>query len=196
MKNNIWKDILEYEGLYQINNFGEIINVKRNTKITPYIDKYGYLRVLLSKNGKKKNYCVHRLVAKTFLDWHNFKYTNKDLNNVFSKETLEINHKDENKQNNCIDNLEWCTPSYNCSYGERTKKIAEKMKIINKGKHYSPKTEFKKGYGAMKVKNITTNKIYNSMAEASIDTDVEASNISMCCSGKIKKAGGYEWVKI
>ena len=52
--NKIWKDIPNYEGLYQINNFGEIINVKRNTKITPHIDKYGYLRVLLSKNGKRK----------------------------------------------------------------------------------------------------------------------------------------------
>ena len=138
----VWKDISNYNGIYKINNFGEIRRYSTYCKydnripeyhnIKAHIDKSGYYRVILSKNNKSKNYLVHRLVAQTFIS---------NPNNL-----PQVNHKDENKMNNNVDNLEWCTRSYNCQYGTRTKRIAEKTRITNKGKHFSPNTEFKKGW--------------------------------------------------
>lgn len=185
----IWKDIKGYEGLYKISNNGRIRRYNNSSKkykrippfhyIKNHIDKNGYYRVILSKNNEVKNYLLHRLIAETFIS--------------NPKNLPEVNHKDEIKTNNNIDNLEWCTKSYNCSYGTRTKRIAEKMKIINKGKHYSIKTEFKKGQNAKKIINITTNKVYNSMQEAMNDTKIPISNLCNCCKGKLKTAGGFIW---
>ena len=182
----IWKDIPEYEGLYKINNIGEIRRystynnydkrIPEYHNVKAHIDKCGYYRVILSKNNKIKNYLVHRLVAKAFIP---------NPNNL-----PQVNHKDEN---NSANNLEWCTRSYNCQYGTRTKRIANKMKIINKGKHFSKQTEFKKGQNTKKIINITTNRIYNSMQEAMQDTGVPVSNLCNCCKGKLKTAGGYIW---
>ena len=110
----IWKDIKNYENLYQVSNFGRVRSLdhfrKNGTGI--YLQKgkilnpqntNGYCFVSLSKQGKTKQYLVHRLVAQTFI-----------LN---SEQHNEINHKDENKQNNHIDNLEWCSHQYNINYG-------------------------------------------------------------------------------
>ena len=102
----IWKDIEDYEGLYQVSNLGKVkslpklVNRKNNSKyltnekiLKPL--SFGYARVILSN----KSYSVHRLVAEAFIP---------NPNNL-----PIINHKDGNKQNNCIDNLEWCDYSYN-----------------------------------------------------------------------------------
>ena len=110
----IWKDIEGYEGSYQISNYGRVKALPRQIpgaynnrefikKITH--DNYGYPIVGLSKNGRSKTFTVHRLVAKAFLpNPHGLK---------------EVNHKDENKENNCSENLEWCTTQYNLTYGHR-----------------------------------------------------------------------------
>lgn len=138
----IWKDIPDYNGIYKISNFGNVRRYstycKKDNRIPEYhivkthIHKLGYYRVTLSKNNKSKNYLLHRLVAQVFIP---------NPNNL-----PQVNHKDENKLNNNVNNLEWCTRSYNCRYGTRTKRIAEKTRITNKGKHFSPNTEFKKGW--------------------------------------------------
>lgn len=99
------------------------------------------------------NEYVHRLVAKAFIDNPN------NLN--------EINHKDEDKSNNRVDNLEWCTKSYNVSYS--------KSKII-------------------KIHN-SIETIYNSVNEAAIKNNISASAIYNCLYGKSKTCGGYEWIK-
>ena len=91
----IWKDIKSYEGLYQVSNYG---NVKRKKILKGDIAK-GYLRITLSKSNKQERYLVHRLVAYTFIDYIEGKYY--------------INHKDGNKLNNHINNLEWCSISEN-----------------------------------------------------------------------------------
>ena len=119
----VWKDIVGYENLYQISNLGNVKSVekyvnsclkhntkiKRKEKMLKQYNKSGYLQVALSKNGIKMFFLVHRLVAQAFIP---------NPNNL-----PQINHKDENKQNNNINNLEWCDRKYNCNYGTRNSKI-------------------------------------------------------------------------
>lgn len=120
--NEVWKDVLGYEGLYQVSNKGNVYSVGRRDALgrecggftlSPKLRKDGYLLVSLSKNGIKKNKYIHRMVAEAFI-----------LN---PKSFLEVNHKDENKKNNELSNLEWCTPSYNVNYGKRTEKASQKL---------------------------------------------------------------------
>lgn len=101
----VWKDIKGYEGLYQVSNLGNVKSLKFNKEkiLIPLFDK-NYLFIQLWKNGKYKRYKVHRLVAEAFIPNTN--------------EYSCVNHKDENKQNNCVDNLEWCTNQYNIEYSQ------------------------------------------------------------------------------
>lgn len=131
----IWKDVKGYKGYYQVSNFGNVKSVDRlikqrcgkNNKIIefkykgrqlkPRIINSGYAAVDLCKNHKSKRCLIHRLVAEAFLT----------RNAIHS----QINHKDENKLNNVVTNLEWCTPSYNSTYNCKNKKVAIKnSKII------------------------------------------------------------------
>lgn len=106
----------EYEG-YLVNADGDVISMKHKEPIllSPFL-RHGYERVTLWENGKKFNVSVHRLVAMAFLD-------NPDPNTY-----TEINHKDENKTNNNVNNLEWCTHIYNLNYGTRKLKQSIAMK--------------------------------------------------------------------
>ena len=130
----IWKDIKDFESYYQISNLGRIRSVTRKAKVkilnndyrtikgqllSPAKTKDGYLKVSLSKEHKRYYFKVHRLVAQTFIP---------NPNNYPC-----VNHKDENKSNTGVDNLEWCTIKYNCNYGSRNSKIYNK-------------TSFKKGH--------------------------------------------------
>ena len=118
-----WKDIKGYEGIYQISNKGRVKSLNYNRtgkeKIREgTVDNTGYKIISLSKNGKEKKYSIHRLVAQAFLP-------NPDNLPV-------VNHKDENKLNNNVENLEWCTHKYNCNYGTRNERTSKKnrKKII------------------------------------------------------------------
>ena len=103
----IWKDIKDYEGRYQVSNLGNVKSLKTNKLL--YCSKSGrtrkYLRVGLHKNKTRKMFSVHELVAKTFIP---------NPNNYPC-----INHKDENPSNNCVTNLCWCTYKENINYGTR-----------------------------------------------------------------------------
>jgi hypothetical protein len=141
MENEIWKDIPNYEGLYQASNLGRIKSLDRVLKgkgknqfgstfdmikkgriLKQQITKKGYLKAYLIKDGKSKTFASHRIIALTFIpNPDNYKF---------------INHKDENKVNNRVDNLEWCTQSYNINYGTRNKKVSEKLKNIIKSKEW------------------------------------------------------------
>lgn len=115
----IWKDIPGYERLYQVSNLGNVrsLNYRRSGKsklLKQGTDKKGYKQVGLWKNSKRKHYSVHRLVAIAFLP---------NPNNL-----PQVNHKDENKANNNIDNLEWCDAKYNNNYGTRNERTSESHK--------------------------------------------------------------------
>lgn len=134
----VWKDIKGYEGLYQISDVGRVksldqyIKCKKNNKrlikgkiLKTYINENGYEWVRLYNNTKRKIYRVHRLVAEAFID------------NPENKPC--VNHKDGNKENNKLDNLEWCTHSENMKHAFQNKLWTS----WNKGKHYSLKRKLK-----------------------------------------------------
>ena len=112
MKKELWKDIPEYEGLYQVSNYGRIKSLHnyrgKGNIIKPKI-KNNYYQIGLRKNNIRKWFSIHRLVAENFI-----------LN---SQNLPQVNHKDENKLNNYVDNLEWCTVLYNNTYGTRIDKV-------------------------------------------------------------------------
>ena len=127
-KNEVWKDVPGYEGYYQVSNLGRVkslqtrkyshikkcpIVVIREMILKPYPNTKQYLLVDLIKDGTRNTQKVHRLVAKAFIPNEN-KYP-------------QVNHKDENKQNNCVENLEWCTNQYNSTYGTGKSRMAQKQ---------------------------------------------------------------------
>ena len=112
-----WKEIPGYEGLYEVSNKGNVRNVRRNKLLRLSKNNYGYIQVSLYKNGIKTGPKVHRLVAEAFIP-------NPD-------NLPMINHKDEDKTNNNVDNLEWCDVKYNNNYG--TKNIRRSETLIKNG---------------------------------------------------------------
>lgn len=127
MINEVWKPVKYYEGLYEISNYGRVKSIERviqdkNGKNKVVHEKYitqhdngrGYLFVSLWKDNKTKKEYVHRLVAITFIP---------------NPEKLpQVNHIDEDKQNNYVDNLEWCTCQYNNNYGTHIDRLIETCK--------------------------------------------------------------------
>lgn len=114
----IWKDCKGYEGKYQVSTQGRVWSVKGQRYLKGTVTKKGYVYVhLTAKNGKAVKERLHRLVALTFLD-------NPDNLPV-------VNHKDENKLNNSVDNLEWCSHKYNCNYGTRNARISSTRRETN-----------------------------------------------------------------
>jgi len=170
-----WKDIKDYEGLYQVSNLGRIKSLgryKNNWSKKQWVEERilkqrlantGYYMVVLSKNGKVKGFLVHRLVAETFIP------------NPENKP--QVNHKDENKLNNHIENLEFCTRKYNCNYGTKMERQKEKL-----------------GKSVIQYdRNMTCINIYSSITKASQTTKINLGNIAKCCKNERKTAGGYIW---
>ncbi len=121
----IWKDIKGYEGLYQVSNLGNVKSLKINKNLS--YRKSGrdraYLTVSFRKDNASKSYYIHRLVAQTFIP------------NPENKP--QVNHKDENTMNNCVDNLEWCTTRYNINYGTRSLKSKSSSLLYILKKNYN-----------------------------------------------------------
>lgn len=163
--NEIWKDIEEYEGLYQISNLGNIKSKKRqgtNGTVTKHLSKIGYYTVDLYKNSKRQTKYLHRLIAETFI---------LNPNNLRC-----INHKNGIKTDNRIENLEWCSHSEN-----------------NKHAYYlGLKTNCKK-IKQIDLETEEVLNIFYSMNEAARKTNISQSAISFCCNNKRKTAGGYIW---
>ena len=108
-----WRDIKGYEGKYKISSYGKVKSLKHKDEklLKPSYDKDGYKQVILCNNGKGKKWFIHRLVAIHFLP---------NPNNL-----PQVNHKDEDKANNVVENLEWCTCKYNINYGTAKNKKSE-----------------------------------------------------------------------
>ena len=161
MTEEIWKPIKGYENIYEISNFGRIKSLlfKKKRFLKTRIHPSGYELI----NLKGKTFRVHYLVAQAFIP--NF------------KNYQEINHKDENKQNNKVDNLEWCSRKYNCNYGTLPKKTADRF-----------------GKKIAIIDNNGKERLYFSSAmSAERMLKIDHSSIIKCCKGKAKTAGGYQW---
>ena len=169
LPNEIWKPINGYDEKYMISNFGRIYSVYSNVFLTGCSNGKGYQTVLLSDtdNIRTRKY-IHRLVASEFID------NPTDL--------PEVNHKDEDKENNNINNLEWCTKLYNMNYGTRNKRVSDKL--INNIYTSKPviAVEIETGI-VLEFKSIKDAKRSGFLC----------SSISRCCNNKIKKHKGYTW---
>lgn len=170
-----WRDIEGYEGLYQVSNTGKVksLNYRKTGKekiLKPYDNGYGYLKVKLCKDGKDTSCKVHRLVAQAFLE-------NPD-------DLPEVNHKNEDKTDNRVENLEWCNRSYNVNHGTRNKRVAEKN--INNSKTSKPVI------GINKVSGLIVE--FPSLCEASRQTGIDHGHICHCLKGRLKSAGGFYWI--
>lgn len=153
------KDIKDFERLYAITSCGKVWSYKSNKflKLTP--NSGGYSTVGLCKDGKRKTCNVHRLVAETYIP---------NPNNL-----PEVNHKDENKSNNCINNLEWCNKKYNNNYGTHTERQAEKHR--------------------KKVYCVELDRVFESQSEAVKELNLPKSGVSNCCKGIQHTTGGYHF---
>ena len=175
----IWKDIKGYEDCYEISNLGRVRSKHRKvlqfckgvkTEFTykgvllkPQLINSGYYVVSLYKSSIQKKFLVHRLVAEAHLD---------NSNNL-----TQINHKDEDKLNNCADNLEWCSVNYNMTYNNRAKKVGQKIgkKIFVYDKNY---------------KQIN---IFNSSKEASYFLHIPDRGIRKACCRENHLYKNYIW---
>ena len=181
----VYKNIIGYEGLYKISEYGNIIHLSRKVKssrsnsgyritkekeLKIQTNKYGYNYIILADvNGIRKHHLIHRLVAKSFL---------KNPNNYIS-----INHKDENKTNNHYSNLEWCTVKYNNLYNSRQKKINIKLQNIVKTKKAVQQFD--------KQDNLIQE--FQSINEACRKLGIFKYHISQCCNGKKKDYKSFIW---
>ena len=187
MEDEIWKDIYfeengivyNYIGLYKISNKGRVESLGasegHNSKkriLKGWKSQKGYLQVeFRNKENKRKTFAVHRLVAHMFLSEEYF-------------DGAEVNHKDENKENNNVNNLEWCTTEYNCNYGTRNKRHGETIKNEN---HYAsiPVAQYDTQMNLIKI--------WSCSSEVERELGIWASNIRKCCNGERKTSGGFKW---
>lgn len=180
----VWKDIPGYEGLYQISSLGQVKCLERiyycGDKHSKRIQEEiilkptsvkGYVRLSLSNNGKRSSFLIHRLVAESFIPIPD------SLKHLVGTRRLQVNHKDENLLNNTVDNLEWCTASYNVNYGKRNEKAASKNKNGKKSKA---------------VICLETGEIFPSQAEIRRQFGFCQSDISSCCKRR-GTSHGYSW---
>lgn len=183
----IWKDIEEYKGYYQVSNLGNVRSLDRIIKgnvgqpkkqkgaIVNQRIRGLYMAVVLCKGNRRKDFSVHRLVAEAFIP-------NKDNYPC-------VNHKDENKLNNRVDNLEWCSYSYNINYGTCPQRIGYANKIKHTGMK-QPKLE--KSNKSKWIILVNKNEKIKGAKTAEIKYGISSSNIIQCCLGKRKSAGKIE----
>ena len=165
MTEEIWRTIKGYEGQYQVSDQGRVRSLKFGEEriLKPVRMPNGYLKVNLCKNGEKKTYRVHSLVAQTFIP-------NPD-------NLPQVNHKDEDKENNSVQNLEWCDQKYNINYGTRTQRQAEKLSkpILQ----YTKSGEFVREWKSTHDVERNLGYFHN--------------YISSCCNGRYKSSYNFIW---
>lgn len=160
----IWKDVVGYEGLYKVSEHGEIISLGCKTNhikpilLTSHPDRDDYLYVILANNKIRRTLRVHRIVAQTF--WPN------------PQGHAVINHIDEDRQNNHYTNLEWCDYEHNWRVGS----VGRSQQLVGKF-----------SMGGVLIET------YPSLMEAGRCNNINQGNITNCLKGRCKSVGGYKW---
>ena len=177
-KMEIWKDIVGYEGLYEVSNFGRVKSLKGHEKILkPANNGNGYLFVYLWKNGKGKQSYIHRLVATAF------------ISNPLNKPC--INHIDCNPQNNNVDNLEWVTQRENIQYAYKLGRKKSGFENVSAEQRAINNKKFKSK--PIIAINLTTGKKihFESIREAGRKLNLSAGHINDVLKGRYKQTKGY-----
>lgn len=160
--NEEWIPIANYEGLYEVSSLGRVKSLRNGIEriLKLQTNTFGYLFVILCNRGNRKTITVHSLVAQAFIpNPHHYK---------------EINHINEDKTDNRVENLEWCDRKYNINYGTRNQRVSKQVYQLDKN----------------------TNEIINvfpSAKEIERQLGFAQGNISLCCNGKISTAYKYKW---
>lgn len=203
----IWKDIPGYEGYYQVSNLGRYKSLDRDVvcrdgrlkhikgkirKTHKYTN--GYLSICVCLNGIKKQLIAHRVVAQVFLPTED--------------KSLEINHKDENKENNVTSNLEWVTHRYNANYGTKVERTRGKLtgKLVGNKNHMFGRTGSKSPvYGwhgkdhpsSLPVRRIDPNnnyyKDFESITDAANELGVSVTAVNNVLKNRAKTCLGYRF---
>lgn len=176
MADEIWKPVAGFEGLYEVSNTGRVKSLKRlHTKeriLSQWLNHRGYARVTLWKENRQTKHSVHRLVADAFIP------------NPYGKP--QVNHKDENKQNNAVENLEWCTQLENHNCGTINARISRSL--TNNPKKSKPVCAFDDDGNLIHT--------FPSIYEACRQMGVTAASITSCIKGRnrMKHCCGYVWM--
>lgn len=162
--NEIWKTIDDYPD-YMVSNMGRVKSLKfgKEKLLKPFIQRKGYYLVELRNNNYSKTFTIHKLVAKAFLD---------NPNNL-----SQVNHINEDKTDNRVENLEWCTNEYNSNYGTRNKRISKKLK--KEVLQYD--------------KDMILLKEWDSIKSIAKELGFDKTCISRCCNNHINSSYGYIW---
>lgn len=155
-----WVPVVGFEKYYLVNKNGDVLSLRSQKLRKPVLNKRnGYLYLILCGDGIHKTVPIHRIVALAFVN----KPNGCDV----------VNHKDENKTNNCSDNLEWCTKAFNNNYNGKSQRSCKQLLATNL---------------------ITGKKTFWPSARAASEAGIASyKNISACCRGLRKTAGGFEW---
>lgn len=156
------KDIKGYEGLYAVTSCGKVWSYKSQRFLKGTVNHYGYVVVDLYKGKLRKQVAIHRLVAETYIPC--------EIPN------LQVNHKDENKQHNYLNNLEWVTCKANINYGSRNAKVSKKL--------------------SKPIYCKELDRVFDSQQSAARELKLDSGKISNVCNGKRKTTGGYHFTFI
>ena len=207
------KPVVGYEGYYEVDQFGRVFSVDRVISVDDNGRKYdkplngkqmkqgmhdkGYKIVSLTKDGKTKMRFVHRLVAEAFIP-------NPD-------NLPMVNHKDEDKTNNFLENLEWCTNEYNLSYGTAKERRAKKLRGVPHTENHNQKISSsmkryyeehkstakgrreENGKKVVRVDDCGNEMVFETIRDAALYVNGHPQNIASCCNGKRKTAYGFKW---
>lgn len=163
LPNEEFRWVKGFENLYEVSNYGRVYSHYKGGKfLKGRPQREGYLQVALYKDGKGKNYSVHRLVGEAFIP------------NPF--DLPEINHLNEVKTDNRVENLQWCLSIENVNYGTRNERMAMKR--------------------GRKVRCIETGEVYYSSRKAERELGLYSGAVARCCNGEFKQAKGlhFEWL--
>ena len=153
-------------GKYEVSSGGKVRNSKTGRILKARKNTCGYFQVALSKHNKKQMFSVHRLAANAFIPNPN-NYT-------------DVNHKNENKHDNRVENLEWCTREANINHGTCRQRMSEAKRGA---KHPQAK----------KVRCVETGQVFDTVTEAATEFGISTGNICKCCKGVYKQTGGFHW---
>ena len=156
-----------FDSKYAVTEDGRVYSFASKTFLKPQVTGKGYLTVQLGRGRNYKPYRVHRLVAEAFIP-------NPD-------NLPEVNHIDEDKTNNSVDNLEWCTRQYNLNYGTGRQRAREKVLATTRAKFGKP------------IYCVELGKTFSCASEAATELHIKDERIRFCCKGRRKTAGGYHW---